>query len=309
MVDIGLTNMTFRPMRAPGEDPQKNKDFFKKLRYPLLCSPKFDGVRGISRGGVVTSRSGKPLPSQQVQCVVGAFSFGDGEIIVGEPTDFNVYNRTQSHVMSGDKHAEDLRYYIFDCVDDSWLQRPFYQRLEKAAIQVFELELPHFILVDHHEVETYDELIAYEEVQLAAGYEGIMMRDPVGHYKQGQGTFNEGLIYKLKRFTDAEATIIGFVEQNVNTNDQERSELGYAKRSTAKDGMLPANTLGKFIVDFAGLELTVGCGSFNHTERKEIWDNQETYLGTLLKFRFFSHGVKDLPRFPRATGFRTTLDL
>ena len=91
-----------------------------------------------------------------------------------------------------------------------------------------------------------------------------MMRDPVGRYKLGRGTFKEGLIYKLKRFADDEAVIIGFKEQMTNNNILEKDELGYAKRSIFKENMIPAGTLGNFIVDWRELELDIAPGNFDH---------------------------------------------
>ena len=135
------------------------------------------------------------------------------------------------------------------------------------------------------------------------------MRNPIAPYKQGRGTFREGIIYKLKRFEDSEAVIIGFVEQMTNQNVLEKDELGYAKRSYAKDGLVPANTLGRFIVLWNGIELDIAPGNFNHAQRQEIWNNQDKFINKLLKFRYFNHGIKDKPRFPRAVGFRDEMDI
>ena len=103
--------------------------------------------------------------------------------------------------------------------------------------------------------------------------------------------------------------MIGFEEQMDNYNLKEKDELGYSKRSTSKEGLVPANTLGRFIIDFNGMELDIAPGNFNHLDRKEIWSNQDEFLGKLLKFRYFNHGIKDKPRFPRAIGFRNLMDL
>lgn len=306
--------MTFKPMRAAGPDPKKGEDhFFKSMRYPLLGSPKIDGIRGVVRGNQVTSRSGDPIRSYQVQEEIGGnLSYTDGELIIGNVTDFGVYNRTQSHVMAYDKPG-DLWYYVFDSVLDDQLHLPFYERLESAKREVLRVQSIRpdlqVAFVEHTEIESYDEMVAYEEAQLALGYEGIMLRDPVAPYKQGQSTINQGWMYKVKRFTDTEAIIVGFEEQMTNTNTQERSALGYAKRSSAKEGLVPAGTLGKFIVNWNGVELPVGCGVFTHEERQHIWWHRESHLGMFLKFRYFAHGVKDLPRFPRALGFRDKMDL
>lgn len=301
--------MPFKPMLAPREEPASFTDYWKLLPYPLEVSPKLDGIRGAARAPNVVSRTLKPLPSFQVQLEFGNLPPLDGEVIVGAPTDPDVYNRTQSHVMSFDKPADDLRYYVFDYTADDWRNKPFYERLDKAAELVKSLKRPDVILLEHTPVECYDELIAYEETKLALGYEGVMMRNPLAGYKWGRATFLQEIIYKLKRSTDDEGIVIGFEEQYTNTNTQERNELGLAKRSTSKEGLVRSNTLGAFIVLWRGLELTVGCGFFSHLQRKHIWDNREMYLNQLIKFRYFGYGNKDLPRFPRALGWRSEMDV
>jgi hypothetical protein len=169
--------------------------------------------------------------------------------------------------------------------------------------------------VEHVELNSMQDLLEFENRELEKGFEGIMLRDPVGRYKQGRATMNEGIIYKVKRFQDAEGRVVGFVQRMENTNVQERDELGYAKRSSAKAGKVPVNMVGKFLVEWNGLMLEVAPGAFKHSELKEIWENQARYLeqsslGKLfLKFRFFQHGSKDLPRFPRAVGWRTPQDM
>jgi DNA ligase-1 len=163
--------------------------------------------------------------------------------------------------------------------------------------------------VHHVYVRDYSELIAYEDYCLEIGFEGVMMRSPYAPYKQGRGTFKEGIIYKLKRFQDAEAMIVGFKELMINKNTLEKDELGYAKRSSAKDGLVPGNTLGAFLVHFENQILEIAPGNFNHEDRKLIWDNRPDFDNKILKFRFFNHGIKDKPRFPRATGFRDLGDM
>jgi DNA ligase-1 len=298
----------FKPQLAPNEDPLKRPTFFEELKFPLLCSPKLDGIRGYTTGAGIFSRTGKLLPSLQVQDEFSDLMHFDGEVIVGSATDHDVYNRTQSHVMSIAKEG-DISYHVFDYIHPDWLNLSFYRRLEEAEKRV-KLSLQcNLKYVPHTEVNNLLELLVYETTCLEEGYEGIMMRDPAGRYKRGRCTWNEGIIYKLKRFTDAEASIVGFREEMTNTNEKLQDEFGYAKRSSSKAGLIPANTLGKFVVDFNGQELDVGCGSFTHEQRKLIWDCSDDFLGDTLKFRFFGHGVKDLPRFSRALGFRTEDDI
>jgi DNA ligase-1 len=307
----------FKPMLAPNEDPMKLRDYFERLRYPLACSPKLDGIRNIVKEEACKSRTYINLPSKQVQELFSCYAELDGEIIVGAETDHDVYNRTQSHIMSKDKPAANISFRVFDCADEAISNEPFTARLQhaKKLIQEYEmvynaagLVVGNVSLIPHTLCNSYEELITYEGENLELGYEGIMMRDPLGKYKHGRGTFNEGLIYKLKRFQDDEAVVLGFVEQLTNGNEKVRDNLGNAKRSTCKEGMTPADTMGKIVVDFQGALLEVAPGAMKHDERKWTWENQDLCVGKYIKFRHFPHGAKDMPRFPRFVGWRNPID-
>lgn len=301
--------MSFRPLLAPVDSPLTNPDFFKKLRFPLLGSAKIDGIRAVNPNDGMYSRKGILLPSYQVQAEFQNAQYLDGELTAGRPNLPGIYNITQSYVMSYDKIADILYFNVFDWIAPDCLRLPYYIRLEKLKTNVALHTNPGIRMVEHVNIENLSELEAFEEAMLAQGYEGIMLRDPVAPYKNGRGTFNQGIIYKLKRFEDTEAVITGFVEQMTNLNELVKDDLGYAKRSKAKDGLAPAGTLGKFIVDWQGVELEIPPGMFSHAERQHIWDNQDKYLNAILKFRYFGHGVKDKPRMPRAIGFRSKIDL
>ena len=296
----------FKPMLAPGEDPMSFPDYFRKLQYPLLCSPKYDGIRCIIKRGLAMSRSFKMLPSYQVQDEFKKFEHFDGELIEGNATDFDVYNRTQSHVMSEDKPGN-LTYFVFDYTHPEYIDKPFYERLE--FLETMLGTDGKVRMVPHEYIDNYDQLIEYERGCLEQGFEGIMMRNPVGHYKLGRGTFREGLIYKLKRFKDAEGELIDILPMMENHNTLETDELGYAKRSSSKAGLVEGNLAGKFQVIFNNDILDVAPGSFDHAEREDMLANKSKYIGKQLKFRYFNHGIKDKPRFPRAIGLRDLMDL
>jgi DNA ligase-1 len=209
-----------------------------------------------------------------------------------------------------------MHFRVFDCADESIRNEPFDYRLMHAERLLkeyqTELTLPKFAatsIIEHKLVYTLEDLLAYESLCLAAGYEGIMLRDPKGRYKHGRATVNEGLIYKLKRFQDAEAVVTGLEEAQRNENVLETDAQGYAKRSTAKAGLIGSDTLGRLIVDYDGQELKLSPGALKHDERQRIWDNPNEYLGKIAKFRFFAHGVKDKPRFPRFVGWRSKTDM
>lgn len=319
----------FEPLLSPNESPISFVGYWKRIEaaLPLWCSPKFDGIRCLPRPIVVpqfnadlepigedtlykcVSRKGIPLPSRQVQQMFSHMTHMDGELIEGCAEDFDVYNRTQSHVMSFDKIG-DMHYYVFDTTLEEYVDDPFEIRLDIIREMVNLQNDPRVHFVEHTLCHTLEELLAYETACLLDGYEGIMMRDPAGPYKYGRGTFKEGIIFKLKRFQDDEAMVVDFEERMTNLNVDIKDAFGRAKRSTAKSGLVGAGTVGKFIVFFNGENIPVSTGNFSHAELQAIWDNREAILATqpYLKFRHFPHGQKDRPRVPRALGWRDKID-
>lgn len=306
---------TFKPTLSATIDVDNDPNAISKLKFPVLASPKLDGIRAIVRNGEVVSRSLKPLPRHAVQSAFRGLEGFDGEIIVGNPTDHDVYNRTQSYVMSNDERPiPDFTYFVFDYALESVKELPFVARIGNVRWEIDQCnaegcDLHDVVVVEQRLIDSAEELLAFEEECLDAGYEGIMTRDPNGKYKHGRSTFKEGLLCKLKRFADEECVVTGFIEQMTNNNVAEKDNLGHTKRSSHAEGMVPADTLGKFLVDFKGMTLEIPCGTFNHAQRKAIWTRQEHFLGKVLKFRHFPHGAKDRPRLPRAIGWRTAEDM
>lgn len=300
----------FRPLLAPANDPNSYPNFFKELPYPLIGSPKLDGIRGHTYDEIgILSRTNKLIPSVQVQEDFRECLGLDGELIEGNITDHDVYNRTQSFVMSQDKFG-DVTFNVFDCILDNMLKRPYFERLERLEELVNFYANPRIVTVEWTYIENEENLLHYEDRVLNEGYEGLILRDPLAAYKCGRGTWREGIIMKLKRPTDDEGLVVGLEEAFENTNEQELNELGYFKRSTKKEGMVPKGILGKFIVDFKGMIINVAPGVYSHDERKYIWEHKEEWIEKkLLKFRHFAHGVKDAPRHARALGERHLIDL
>lgn len=318
---------TFRPMLAPHESPQTYPEYFKdiKNRLPLFVCPKLDGIRCLPTNDpildfdsldsyevgddrlVCKSKEFLDLPSIHVQKAFTPYQDLDGELVEGNVTDAGVYNRTQSYVMSADKPSDALSFHVFDCTNPTYKEEHFYKRFDRMEKMVAEYNARfngRVFVVEHVLVEHIDDFLAQEDRWLAQGYEGMMWRSPFSPYKWGRGTWKEGYNGKLKRFEDFEAVVVGFEEALVNTNELETDDLGYAKRSKAKEGMLPAGTLGKLIIDWNGEEIPISCGVMTHAERKLVWESRESYRGACCVVRHFAHGQKTRPRHPRFNGWR-----
>ncbi len=278
-----------------------------ELRFPLLASPKLDGIRALVINGVLVSRNLKPIPNAHVQGLFGWAELEglDGELIMGDPCDPAAFRNTTSAVMSREGKPA-VTFWVFD---DFSHKGGFEERLESATTKVEQFcNAEALKVVEHLDITELEELDIIEGSWLESGYEGVMLRDPAGAYKFGRSTFRERGLMKLKRFADAEATITGFEEQLHNTNEAKRDKLGRVERSNHKAGMVGKGTLGALQVkglngDYAGVDFSVGSG-FDDSLRQSIWNNQKKHLGRTIKFKYFPTGSKDAPRFPVFLGFR-----
>lgn len=298
---------------------------FDAIPFPVLASYKIDGVRAM-RFDKVMSRSMKPIPSKHVQATLASeYLHGlDGELTVGSPTDPNCMQNTTSGVMAIDK-VPLFQFHVFDHIKAN--DTPFIERYAQVASQVARIQarwvqlstanrleggamvtVCPVVLVPHVLIHSLDELLAYEAARLAEGWEGVMIRQPNGLYKQGRSTAKEGGLLKVKRFTDDEAMIIGFVEEQQNNNVKTVNELGRSKRSSHAAGKTGKDTLGALHVrNGAGTEFHVGSG-FDDALAAEIWANREKYMGRLITYKSFLIGVKDAPRHPVFKSFRDPMD-
>jgi len=301
--------MITRPMLA------ETAEDVKTISYPVLVSPKLDGIRILKVNGEILTRKFKPLPNHHTRQwlekhVPDGF---DGELVLRNSDSFNA---CQSAFMSQDGEP-DFKFMIFDYVSSD-LNKGFLDRLkelkktmiEKVWMKVGTLQI--LGIVPHYVVNSAEELMIKEAEFVSEGYEGLMLRKLDGKYKCGRSTLKEELLLKVKRFEDSEAVVLDVLELMHNSNEKETDELGMSKRSKAQAGMIPAEMLGKFKVRDvkSGVEFEIGTGlGLTQELRKEIWINKDKYLGKLVKYKFQPAGVKDLPRFPVWLGFRHEDDL
>ena len=299
--------MNFKPMLSASLDGVD----LSTLRYPLVVSPKLDGVRCIVWEGVAYSRNAKPIRNHFVQKWAKDLHNLDGELIVGPPTIGNVLGRTQSGVMSYEGEP-DFTFWVFDApATQGPGELGFIHRRQDAINRV--RGLWRISPVPHYTATTLNELLSFEDQWLEAGYEGIMLRDPYGPYKNGRSTLREGYLMKLKRFTDGEAVVLALEEGHHNTNELERDELGRAKRSKDSAGLVGSGMVGTIIVkDSTWGELRVAPGIMTHAERQAYWreyqmGHHHSLKDKIIHWRSFGYGVKEKPRFPRFYGVREDL--
>lgn len=295
----------FKPLLASEAD-------MENLRFPLLLSPKLDGVRAIVRGGKFYSRKLLEIPNGYVQYLLRnsaqkkLLENCDGELIVGSPTAKDVFHVT-SGALRRKEGEPDFKFYIFDKIAEGRYEDRFL--LPSLPLKVHPEALPSWAnILPQRWIDTREELDRVEQMYLKQGYEGVMLRSPDGLYKYGRSTAKEGILLKLKRFKDAEAKIIGFEELQHNGNGAQKDNLGHTKRSSHKANLRGGNTLGALVVEAAPWGVfNIGTG-FDDATRKDIWNNRSKYKGRLVKFKYQLVGTKDKPRQPSFQGFRDGYD-
>lgn len=280
-----------------------------KVNFPIYVSTKFDGIRALVIGGVVYSRSLKPIRNKHVQKLFGKPEYNgfDGELVVGNVYSKDVFQNTTSGVMS-EGGEPDVTFHVFDLWSIPTFDYEYRQR-ELQEILLDEDEEYHSVVYTMiHKCKNKEDLLFYLQHEQNVGGEGLIGRKPKGIYKYGRSTPKEQLSIKFKFFKTEEFEVVGFTERMHNSNEQKRDELGYADRSSAKDGMIPTDTLGSLILKYK--ETTFNCGTgFNDGQRKEIWNNKNKYLGKLASIRYMEVGAKDKPRIPSFIWFRDEDDL
>jgi len=292
--------MIKKPMLAVNAD-------LSNIKYPVLATPKFDGIRCLKINGQCVTRTFKPIPNPHVRAMIEKYlpDNVDGEIICGN------FQETTSAVMRRTGEPEFI-YNVFDYVKNS-LVKPYEDRMKDLtdlawAVQKIEGS-GHIRFVLPEIVGDRDALNKIEEWYINRGYEGVMIRAFGSPYKCGRSTINDGYLLKIKRFEDAEAQIIGFEELMHNDNELKKDALGYADRSTSKEGLVPKGILGSLLVKDleTGIEFKIGSG-FTEEMRKHLWDLRQSYLNKLVKYKHQPSGKKDAPRFPVFIGIRDERD-
>lgn len=294
------TNLITKPMLSGKVDDVSH------LNYPVEATPKLDGIRCLKVDGKVVSRTFKPIKNDFIRTHLEAIlpDGADGEVMVG-----TTFQECTSGVMrqSGEP---DFSFYMFDYVKDD-IKKPYLERMLDMQEWYDQAGRPErVVLWLPITINDTDTLNSYEADCLNDGYEGVMVRSPKGPYKCGRGTLNEGYLLKVKRFDDAEAEVIGFEELLHNNNVATKDAFGRTERSSHKENKVPAGVLGKLILKHPDTGIEFGCGTgLTAKQRKEFWENKDSLVGKIVKYKFFSIGVKDAPRHPVFQGFRDKDDM
>lgn len=206
-----------KPMKCTAlQDTKTNgikESVFKKIKFPCLVQPKLDGVRclimwyddrwvAISSSGKSYNVAARKILNQIESSDISRDFILDGELYIhGEPLEYlSGLARKQSPV----KEQEELEFHLFDIIDKQQANQR--QVAINTLVSIYFPESKYIKLVPYSIGTDKLNLEAHYCNYTEDGYEGIIIRNERGLYKQGVRSSD---IFKWKAFQDAEYEIIG----------------------------------------------------------------------------------------------------
>lgn len=297
-------------LRAVSCDITSETDL-SKLSLPGYTSIKHDGIRIIVDDGVLYSRKRIRIPNRHLQSFDWSkwdgFEF-EACVKVGGFTD------TESVVMSEEKDpiTAGLRLMIIESTriegdtayDRHELIKAVYNRISRGnRADMYPIEL--IEVCEQTLVRTTDEIIAHYKAAIAAGHEGLIYKASHATYKRGTATLKGSELVRFKPFEDSEAVILNFIVGRTNTNPKEVDNVGLAKRSTRKEGMVEVDAISTIEVKDikTGVVFRISSG-ITDALGKDMYRNPEKYRGQIVNYRYFAYGDYDKPRQASFVRFR-----
>ena len=298
--------------------PMLARDWIEsKVKFPCIIQPKIDGVRALCIDGKLVGRSLKPFANKYVTHLLSRPEFNgfDGEITVGTPD--NRTSETLCRDTTSALNRIDGEPIVTWTIFDTQSNKKYSDRMKDILINQVGTQAYIRVIGGSH-VRNMQELLAYESQCLDMGYEGVILRDPDGLYKEGRSD-SKMQCWRIKRFIEEEILVTSILEGSKNNNEKKVNELGRTERSSHQENMQPNGEVGTIIGTLLkdvvhpvtgnilfkeGLEVQVSPGEMTQDECKFYWNNQDQIIGKVIKFKTFPQGVKDKPRFPTFVCFR-----
>ena len=251
---------------------------------PVFIQPKLDGVRCVIQydAGEVTaySRTGKEWKNiEHIKLnLYGFFDKHPNVILDGElynhdfKDDFeSIISMVRKTKPTEEDRVKSVDNVQFHCYDTIMEHMPYHDRAKFLISNLRDSYCVKFLPA--WSVDSDERAKLYHQENLGAGYEGSILRTN-DIYKCGRSWS----LRKFKDFSDAEATIIGYVD-------------GKGKRT---------GTLGKFLMrDDDGIEFGCPPGKgYNYKDMKDMLDNIHDYIGQRATFTFFERTKANSYRHP-----------
>lgn len=238
-----------RPLLAQSADTEQDlTNLLKRFGYMYL-SEKIDGIRAIKGSdGILYARSGKPIANRHIQKAAKYIPTGFDMEISFWIDNKRLRRPTLESIESVVNSKEDKwpgrwrpMFYVFDrqipgTFEYRIVSLDDYNTVDNIAIGL--------IIHSHFKVDKLQSILNIFKSIIDAGGEGIILRAPLGGYKQGRSTLSEGLMIRYKKVTIDTADVIGFESSKTHTGVIEVNPFGLAKRDKKKENLRALDQVG-----------------------------------------------------------------
>jgi ATP-dependent DNA ligase len=239
------------------------------LAFPVYVQPKLDGIRCL-----VYQKDGQWVFQSRNHTVFQSFphlekSLPTGMILDGELYRHGLDFQTITSIVRKKNHPDlsQLQYHVYDVICEGTFEER-YTRL---------LQLKDLVLTETRMAHSVEDIEQYHDYCMERGYEGIMIRNPKGPYKQARSKD----LLKYKHFKTDEFQVVG---HTVGKGDIAVFEC------LTKD-----KTFG--VMMKATLE-----------QKQEMLTNIKDYYGKWLTVKYQELSKDGVPRFPVGVGWRIDMD-
>lgn len=252
----------------------------KSIKFPCFVQRKFDGTRcvGMPSKGLF-SRNRKSYPHMdhivaEINKLPPAIIL-DGELYSDTLTFQEIVGLVKRETLKkGDEEKQlQIKFHIYDIINDM----PYEQRYANLQMLFNRYKFKHLVLVKTDTCESEEKMKEMHAQYVAEGYEGIMLRNKTGPYKNARSAD----LQKYKEFFDDEYEVVDYKE---GEGQEEGCVLWVCKTPEGKIfNCRPRGT---------------------REDRADLYRNGNKYVGKMLTVRFQELTDDKVPRFPVGITFR-----
>ncbi len=252
------------------------------IDYPALAQPKLNGIRCLAKKVskkkmVYTSREGKVFATLEhltpdLLKIMKVNQVLDGELFTRQLT----FQQITSAVKRLQDNTAMIQLWVYDIVDE---KTPFDERLSQYLKMIKTAKSKLLVSVTCEEVKNEEEVMALHDRYYEAEFEGIMIRNIKGLYKE---TYRSKDLQKHKNFIDDEYEIVGY-------HDGEGKDEG-------------AVTWICVTEDGEEFDCTP---NGTYPQRYKWWKDRKKYIGKMLTVRYQNlSDDRNVPVFPKGIVIR-----
>jgi ATP-dependent DNA ligase len=252
----------------------------KSIKFPCFVQRKFDGTRCVGMPGKgIFSRNKKRYPHlshiiDEINRLPPSIVL-DGELYSDTLTFQEIVGIVKRETLKGgdEEKMAQIKFFVYDIINDM----PYEQRYANLQILFNKYKFRHLELVKTAVCESEEGMKELHAQYVAEGYEGIMLRNKAGLYKNARSAD----LQKYKEFFDEEYEIVDYKE---GEGLEKGCVLWVCK--TADGKVFSCRPRG------------------TREDRCEMFINGGKYVGQMLTVRFQEKTTDGLPRFPVGITFR-----